>query len=104
MSQQILCVWETINNACHIPGICPYIFTYMYTPYLKHRSVVFLALMMNIRIKTTALMYNLLFFLPGGKSGSAGSRRPVKTVISVNDRVSVFLELAEAHRLLGNQV
>ena len=40
----------------------------------------------------------------GGKSGSAGSRRPAKTTISVNDRVSVFLELAEAHRLLGNQV
>lgn len=39
----------------------------------------------------------------GGKSGSAGSRRPAKIVISVNDRVSVFLELAEAHRLLGNQ-
>ena len=31
-------------------------------------------------------------------------KRAVKTQISVNDRVSVFLELAEAHRLLGNQV
>ena len=45
-----------------------------------------------------------LFYCTGGKSGSAGSRRPVKTTIGVNDRVSVFLELAEAHRLLGNQV
>ena len=45
-----------------------------------------------------------LFYYLGGKSGSAGSRRPVKTTIGVNDRVSVFLELAEAHRLLGNQV
>ena len=46
---------------------------------------------------------SVLYYI-GGKSGSAGSRRPVKTTIGVNDRVSVFLELAEAHRLMGNQV
>ncbi|KAL3836422.1 hypothetical protein ACJMK2_021855 [Sinanodonta woodiana] len=37
----------------------------------------------------------------GGKGGQA--RRQPKTEISVNDRVSVFLELAEAHRMLGEQ-
>ncbi len=35
--------------------------------------------------------------------GRAGSK-PKKIDISVNDRVSVFLELAEAHRILGQQV
>ena len=33
-----------------------------------------------------------------------GAGRMVKNTISVNDRVSVFIELAEAHRLLGEQV
>ena len=46
----------------------------------------------------------LYFIILGNKPGSAASRRPAKTTISVNDRVSVYLELAEAHRLLGNQV
>ncbi|WAR05764.1 TT21B-like protein [Mya arenaria] len=44
--------------------------------------------------------------LPGIKAtrgGSAASRRPTKSNIGTNDRVSVYLELAEAHRLLGNQ-
>ncbi|XP_060575597.1 tetratricopeptide repeat protein 21B-like isoform X3 [Ruditapes philippinarum] len=41
--------------------------------------------------------------IKGNKPGSAASRRPAKTTIGVNDRVSVYLELAEAHRLLGNQ-
>ena len=33
-----------------------------------------------------------------------GAGKMVKNTISVNDRVSVFIELAEAHRLLGEQV
>ena len=37
----------------------------------------------------------------GGRH-SAGKKE--RNVISVNDRVSVFLELADAHRLLGEQV
>ncbi|XP_052258735.1 tetratricopeptide repeat protein 21B-like isoform X2 [Dreissena polymorpha] len=41
--------------------------------------------------------------IKGARAGSASSKRPVKTSISTNDRVSVYLELAEALRLLGNQ-
>lgn len=45
-----------------------------------------------------------LYYNVGSKSGPGASRKPARSNISVNDRVSVYLELAEAHRILGNQV
>ena len=43
--------------------------------------------------------------LPGVKTiGRKASSKSRSSQISVNDRVSVFLELAEAHLALGEQV
>ena len=44
-----------------------------------------------------------VMFCPGG-GGRHSAGKKERNVISVNDRVSVFLELADAHRLLGEQV
>ncbi|XP_059173967.1 tetratricopeptide repeat protein 21B-like [Physella acuta] len=41
--------------------------------------------------------------LPGIKKSTSDSKKTKTDLISVNDRVSVFLELAEAHRLLNEQ-
>ncbi|PVD35924.1 hypothetical protein C0Q70_02893 [Pomacea canaliculata] len=56
-------------------------------------------------IKEAAQMLKQAMALPGIKSSvkSAGKKGGKVSDISVNDRVSVFLELAEAHRMLDEQ-
>ncbi|KAK2186994.1 hypothetical protein NP493_181g04009 [Ridgeia piscesae] len=58
-------------------------------------------------VAEAAKTLQLAMTLPGIKTTGGGGRHSAgkkeRNVISVNDRVSVFLELADAHRLLGEQ-